>query len=884
MVMVGRRDAAADEATTTTKGDRHRTVGFGEGERGKEKPEMKEEEVVAALSTSIGFSDSADADYGRRSAPDGGIRRRGKGKPKRKEEEAVAALPTSIGFSDSAVDYYTAEEEKNENFGLSRDIRFLIAMSLSSEKSKKSDTETKSPFGSEGDGWSCSWKRKRRRTDGGRKLPVGSKVEFPKFDFLHWSSNASRCQEEKKIVEKKKIVENSDSINPIGSWYTGVVIGYEKSSRIIEYDYLLTEDGSSKLIESVRVSAILEELNDSGNPKYLRGHIRPSPPIFACREFALCYGLCVDAFIDDAWWEGVIFDHQEYLVERLVFFPDQGDQHRVNAIRLRITQDWDEASGEWRCRGNWCFLELLEKFVLEGPLPVSARQIWYDLRTSVDFKHGILEWTYEERSLWSKLVFEAVQENMNAALGLACTLKEVTAEDLTIQKSDEGIKVSKLQSYACGEDNGKQTHVRDEQRLREDMLQMTFKHVVEDSTIQMNEGRKVRKLRSSACVEDTGKQIQVCDQQRMTENMLQMTVEHAAEGETIQMNEEGKEVGKLQSSACREDNGVCDQKRSTEDMLQMTVKHAAEDLTIQKSLDGRKDEELESSASGEDTGKQTQVCDRQRLTENMFQMTVRHTAEDSSIQESEERREAEKLQSSACGEDIGKQTRVCDQQRLTESMLQMTVKCVAEDSTIQKNEEGRKVLKLRSSACAEDISKQTQVCDQQRSTEDMLQMTVKHAAEDSSIQKSEEGRKRKSEASTWGKNAGKRTQVYQRRWTRNMLQMTVKNVAEDLTIQESEEGRKITELQSSACGEDTEKRTQSCDQQRLTENMLQMNVVAVQHAIDLKPTDNIVLLEKDLQSEQITNTSEESGSASDFQSAGGKDEKLKAVRRGNKGG
>ncbi|KAL5984348.1 hypothetical protein ACLOJK_018452 [Asimina triloba] len=100
---------------------------------------------------------------------------------------------------------------------------------------------------------------------------------------------------------------------------------------------------------------------------------------------------------------------------------------------------------------------------------------------------------------------------MNVALGLACTLKEVAAEVLPIQKSDEGSKVSKLQSYTCGEDNGKQTHVRDEQRLCEDILQMTFKHAAEDSTISMNEGRKVRKLRSSACVEDTGKQIQVCD-------------------------------------------------------------------------------------------------------------------------------------------------------------------------------------------------------------------------------------------------------------------------------------------------------------------------------------------------------------------------------------
>ncbi|KAL5984353.1 hypothetical protein ACLOJK_018457 [Asimina triloba] len=150
-----------------------------------------------------------------------------------------------------------------------------------------------------------------------------------------------------------------------------------------------------------------------------------------------------------------------------------------------------------------------------------------------------------------------------------------------------------------------------------------------------------------------------------------------------------------------------------------------------------------------------------------------------------------------------------------------------------------------------------------------------------------------------------------------------KDGGDPLGIQESEEGREVQKLQSSACEEDTGKQTRVCDRQRLTvkacferqlnmmpknrlsrrmkkeekfgnygllhvrktsvsrhrltENMLQMNVATVQHAIDLKPTDDIVFLDKDLQLEQITNTSEKIGSASDFQSAGGKDEKLKAI-------
>ncbi|XP_058075041.1 uncharacterized protein LOC131223612 isoform X2 [Magnolia sinica] len=253
-----------------------------------------------------------------------------------------------------------------------------------------------------------------------------------------------------------------------GSWHSGVVIGYEKSNRIIEYTNLLTEDGSSKLIESITVSPIVEGLNAPGNAKYYRGNIRPSPPDSSIQVSELCYKLCVDAFVDDAWWEGLIFDREEGSEERLVFFPDQGDQQRINVNHLRITQDWDEVSGNWCPRGNWFFLELLEKIELEGSLPVSVRQIWYDVRTSVGFSHGILEWTCGERSLWSKLVLEAIQENINAALGLALSATDFVAEeDFAVPKSKKRRKINKSQVSASGADLGDQTEASSLQRLDE---------------------------------------------------------------------------------------------------------------------------------------------------------------------------------------------------------------------------------------------------------------------------------------------------------------------------------------------------------------------------------------------------------------------------------
>ncbi|KAL5984347.1 hypothetical protein ACLOJK_018451 [Asimina triloba] len=389
---------------------------------------------------------------------------------------------------------------------------------------------------------------------------------------------------------------------------------------------------------------------------------------------------------------------------------------------------------------------------------------------------------------------------MNVALGLLCTLKEVTAEDLTIQKSDEGSKVSKLQSYACGEDNGKQTHVRDEQRLCEDILQMTFKHAAKDSTIQMNEGRKVRKLHSSACVQDTCKQIQVCDQQRLIENMLQMTVERAIEYETIQMNEEGREVRILQSSK---------RKRRKDGGRKLLVGSKVE-----------ADRRLLSPRSSR--------CGKKEM---IFLYCMVGTVP---------RR--------------GKGGRTVEESFLWDRRPIGVFYPLALVDAV----DFLGALRFQS-------PQSPRVSWRVKKQEKLRNYSLPHVG--------------KISLNMLPKNRLSRRMKKEEKFENYGL-LHVRKTSE------SEEGREIIELQSSACGENTEKRTQTCDQQRLTESMLQMNVAVVQYAIDLKSTNDIVLVEKDLQSEQITNTSEEisSSSASDFQSAGGKVEKLKAVRRENKGG
>ncbi|XXG85886.1 hypothetical protein AAC387_Pa11g0892 [Persea americana] len=162
-----------------------------------------------------------------------------------------------------------------------------------------------------------------------------------------------------------------------GSWHPGVVLECKKSIRLVQYSNIMDNDGSSKLMEQIFVSPDVE--------------------------------------VDEAWWEGIIFDREEGSNERLVFFPDQGDRDRINVNKLRVTQDWDEVLGDWRLRGDWLFIKLLEKY--EGSLPVSVRQIWYDVRCSEYFRHDDLLWMHGEWDLWDKLVFEAVQENVYAACG-----------------------------------------------------------------------------------------------------------------------------------------------------------------------------------------------------------------------------------------------------------------------------------------------------------------------------------------------------------------------------------------------------------------------------------------------------------------------------------
>uniref|UniRef100_A0ACD5YQ14 Uncharacterized protein n=1 Tax=Avena sativa TaxID=4498 RepID=A0ACD5YQ14_AVESA len=122
------------------------------------------------------------------------------------------------------------------------------------------------------------------------------------------------------------------------------------------------------------------------------------------------YGLCVDALVEGSYWEGVIADHAEGSMERKVLFPDEGDERIMAIDQLRITQDWDEVTGKWKPRGMWLFLQMLFAYEEKDGLPLSVRQIWYDLRSDPSLMTEANLWMCGTKSFWERSLAVLIAE------------------------------------------------------------------------------------------------------------------------------------------------------------------------------------------------------------------------------------------------------------------------------------------------------------------------------------------------------------------------------------------------------------------------------------------------------------------------------------------
>uniref|UniRef100_A0ACD5WP71 Uncharacterized protein n=1 Tax=Avena sativa TaxID=4498 RepID=A0ACD5WP71_AVESA len=195
-----------------------------------------------------------------------------------------------------------------------------------------------------------------------------------------------------------------------GSWHQAVVTGISDNVRWVRYNHFVDDsDSGSPLVEELEVSDATD-----GKPVVPggsgRGTIRPVQPHQPLQVTDAIYGLCVDALVEGSYWEGVIADHAEGSVERKVLFPDEGDERIMAVDQLRLSQDWDEVTGKWKPRGNWLFLQMLLSHEEKDGLPVSVRQIWYDLRSDSSLMTDFNMWMCGTKSFWEKSLAVLIAE------------------------------------------------------------------------------------------------------------------------------------------------------------------------------------------------------------------------------------------------------------------------------------------------------------------------------------------------------------------------------------------------------------------------------------------------------------------------------------------
>ncbi|KAG9134228.1 hypothetical protein Leryth_019166 [Lithospermum erythrorhizon] len=218
-----------------------------------------------------------------------------------------------------------------------------------------------------------------------------------------------------KLLPDAKVEVRSLEEGFFGSWHSATVISGGDLTRNVQYDHLLSDEGTDYITECVNVSSFVDgEDNLDGVALNYRGIIRPFPPCLDLSQWSIHYGECVDMYHNDAWWEGVIFDHEDGSEERKIFFPDMGDEMKAHVSTLRITQDWDEMLDNWKPRGNWLFLELIEEMEQHWPLIVSVKQIWYETRLT-GFQ-DIKEWTNADSDSWKKWVLQVWYDNLKIAI------------------------------------------------------------------------------------------------------------------------------------------------------------------------------------------------------------------------------------------------------------------------------------------------------------------------------------------------------------------------------------------------------------------------------------------------------------------------------------
>ncbi|XP_020532265.1 uncharacterized protein LOC110008562 isoform X2 [Amborella trichopoda] len=196
-----------------------------------------------------------------------------------------------------------------------------------------------------------------------------------------------------------------------GTWHPAEVSDYTESEWIVVYDRIKESGGSSWFVDHIPMSGSLPFLgsDSSSSSKNKRPRIRALyPPLSAPPSHEnLVPGLCVDAFIEVCWCEGVIVESKSGCAEITVFFPDEACEQSISLSKIRITKDWDEFSRKWTDRGRWPLMTCLEKIQKKGSF-LSLNQLWCQLSMKREFMQVVLEWTCTSKMTWEMLIDQVI--------------------------------------------------------------------------------------------------------------------------------------------------------------------------------------------------------------------------------------------------------------------------------------------------------------------------------------------------------------------------------------------------------------------------------------------------------------------------------------------
>ncbi|VAH89837.1 unnamed protein product [Triticum turgidum subsp. durum] len=263
---------------------------------------------------------------------------------------------------------------------------------------------------------------------------------------------------ERKLLPGEHVEVISFDPGLCGSWHQAVVIEILDNFRSVRYNDFVDDNGSgSPLVEKVEVSDAIDG-KSSAAQESTRGKVRPVHPHQPLQVSDASYGLWVDALVEGSYWEGVIADHAEGSMERKVFFPDEGDERIMAVDQLRHTQDWDEVTGTWKPRGIWLFLQMLLSHEEKDGLPVSVRQIWYDLRSNLSLTAEDNTWMCGTESFWEGSLAALIAELRSVCdkphqdgnqIGDSCRSAETSTSAAFQNKNIEPIVSDKLDSASA---------------------------------------------------------------------------------------------------------------------------------------------------------------------------------------------------------------------------------------------------------------------------------------------------------------------------------------------------------------------------------------------------------------------------------------------------